>query len=103
MKTQMTKLMTTFEKEKKNLAQKLENEKQVISKQLIEKYEERLSAEKDFLGAVIADLVRSLEEAKNEAEQERHLRNKDRISLQKQYHKKLAEEKKKMQLGVKQG
>ncbi len=101
MKLQMKQLMKTFEHEKKKLLQNVENEKQVISKEISDKYEKQLRIEKDFLGTVIADLVKSLEDAREELDEVKKLRENDRLCLQKYYKKKLAEERKKLQFQFK--
>ena len=89
-------LMTTFEQEKKNLLRKVEVEKEIIAKQVADDYERKLKVEKDFLGTVIADLVKSVEDAKRQIQELQMIREHDRMTLQKLFKRKLADERKKI-------
>ena len=97
---QMKHLMATFEQEKKNLLKKVELEKEIIAKQVADDYEKKLQVEKDFLGTVIADLVKSVEDAKSQVEELQMIREHDRMTLQKFFRRKLADERRKMMLEV---
>lgn len=102
-KYQMKQLMTTFEQEKKKMLMQLEHDKEMILKRTTEKYERKLQVEKDFLGTVIADLVKSLDDARSQAEEAQQLRANERITLKRHYHRKLAEEKRKYQIEMSHG
>ena len=93
---QMKHLMTTFEQEKKNLLRKVGLEKEIIAKQVADDYERKLKVEKDFLGTVIADLVKSVEDGKRQIQELQMIREHDRMTLQKLFKRKLADERKKM-------
>lgn len=93
---QMKYLMTTFEQEKRNLLRKVEVEKEMVAKQVADEYEKKLKMEKEFLGTVIADLVKSVEDAKKQVEELEMIRERDRMTLQKLFKRKLADERKKM-------
>lgn len=97
---QMKQLMATFEQEKKNLLRKVEIEKELIAKQVADDYERKLKVEKDFLGTVIADLVKSVEDANLQINELQLIREHDRITLQKFFKRKLAEEKRKILMEV---
>lgn len=97
---QMKYLMTTFEQEKKNLLKKVELEKEIIAKQVADDYERKLKVEKDFLGTVIADLVKTVEDTKSQVEELQSMREHDRVTLHKFFKRKLADEKKKIILEV---
>ena len=93
---QMKYLMTTFEQEKKNLLRKVELEKEMVAKQVGDEYEKKLKVQKEFLGTVIADLVKSVEDAKKQVEELEMMRERDRMTLHKLFKRKLADERKKM-------
>ena len=97
---QMKLLMGTFEQEKKNLLRKVELEKELIAKKVADDYERKLKVEKDFLGAIIADLVKSVEDARSQVEELKMIREHDRMTLQKFFKRKLADERKKLMLEV---
>ena len=99
---QMKQLMSTFEQEKKNLTRRVELEKEQLAKIISDDYEKKLTAEKDFLGGIIADLVKSVEDARSEVEELQMIREHDRMTLQKFFKRKMAEERKKLLLEVKQ-
>lgn len=98
---QMKQLMSTFEQEKKNLMRRVELEKEELAKMIAEDYEKKLTAEKDFLGGIIADLVKSVDDARSEVEELQMIREHDRMTLQKFFKRKMAEERKKLLLEVK--
>ena len=96
-KSQIKLLMTTFEEEKKKLDKKVEVEREHTRKQVELKYEKKLKEEKDFLGTVIADLVKSLEDVREQMEETQKICAEEREKYEEYYKKRLSEEKKKMQ------